>query len=848
MRLLAISFLVGLALGEDRSSPPEGSIVVSASGGDFATIQEAVDSLDTGSTSNQTIFIAAGTYEEQVSVPELAGPLYILGETPDTTTYTENTVLVTQSLSQDDGGDNDSTATLRNWAENSNVYNIILENTRGEGSQALAVSAQASKQGYYGCQFLGFQDTVLANQGVQVYAGSLIQGATDFIFGEEGAAWFDSVDIKLLAADTGYITASGRESEDSINYYVINSSTVEAAEGNDVPAGAYYLGRPWGEYAQVVFQSTSLSEAINGEGWSVWNDGDERTGNVFFGEYANTGTGAEGTRAEFATALDAAISIEEILGSDWADWVDSGPSGAQLASHLSTSTSPTFKILLLEAGGPNSDPNLRCDGHRWTTRTQPGMNWDYKTVPQEKLAGREIASDRGKGLGGSSAINFMVYTRGARGDHDEWARRVGDEGFKWEGGAWERMRKVERYDPTVPEGREKYALAAKETYGSDGKLKIGYPTVWEDGMTDRLDEMVAFGHKLNVDPNDGDPIGAGIGVSTGSRGIRSTAADLVLNPPENLTVVTGVQVDQVLFDGKTAIGVKSGDQKFFASKEVILSAGALDTPKLLLLSGIGPTTELEAHGIKPLHDLPYIGKNLRDHPHLVGPIAKRTPGSTTRAKYFGDQEAVDGAFAQWQKDGTGPLAIYSCLLPIAYLKAKKVYESEEFKGVDEDSKRWLLDETVPTYEMITDVATHPFLDPTEDYVGFDFALTSILSTGEVRLKSADPKDPPVIDPRYLSHPYDKRAAIEGFREVMSFAESPAFAKNTVELIHQVGNKTDEEILSFLQKNFISMWHMSGTCKMGQPDDPTACVDTGFRVLGLKNLSVVDMSVTPLMTT
>lgn len=144
----------------------------------------------------------------------------------------------------------------------------------------------------------------------------------DFIFGQEAAAWFDNVDIKLLEADSGYITASGRESEDSENYYVINSSTVEAAEGESVEAGAYYLGRPWREYSRVVFQLTSLSEAINSEGWTVWNDGDERTSNVYYGEYANTGAGSEGTRADFATALDGPVGIEEILGSDYADWVD----------------------------------------------------------------------------------------------------------------------------------------------------------------------------------------------------------------------------------------------------------------------------------------------------------------------------------------------------------------------------------------------------------------------------------------------------------------------------------------------------------------------------------------------
>lgn len=118
-----------------------------------------------------------------------------------------------------------------------------------------------------------------------------------------------------------------------------------------------------------------------------------------------------------------------------------GPAGSQLASRLASAKNNTFSILLLEAGGDNADHNLRVDGQRWLTKTQPGMNWNYKSIPQESLKGREVSNDRGKGLGGSSAINYMVYTRGAKGDHDEWARRVGDEGFRWEV-ARERMKRV----------------------------------------------------------------------------------------------------------------------------------------------------------------------------------------------------------------------------------------------------------------------------------------------------------------------------------------------------------------------------------------------------------------------
>lgn len=148
-------------------------------------------------------------------------------------------------------------------------------------------------------------------------------GCSDFIFGQRATAWFDSVDIKLVEGGTGYITANGRDSADNPSYYVINKSTVDSAEGNSVESGAFYLGRPWRPYARVVFQETSLSDAINSEGWSPWND-DEDTDNIFYGEYENTGDGAEGTRIGFAQQLDSAVSIDDILGSDYADWVDTG--------------------------------------------------------------------------------------------------------------------------------------------------------------------------------------------------------------------------------------------------------------------------------------------------------------------------------------------------------------------------------------------------------------------------------------------------------------------------------------------------------------------------------------------
>lgn len=187
----------------------------------------------------------------------------------------------------------------------------------------LPILTNAQEQGYYGCQFLGYQDTILAETGAQLYAHSYIEGATDFIFGQEALAWFDACDIRVLAASLGYITASGRASDDS-SYYVINNSTVAAVSGADVPSGAYYLGRPWRDYARVAFQLTSMTDVVNSAGWSEWSSSEPNTDHVSFGEYDNTGAGAKGDRASFATTLSKAVAITSILGSSYesASWVD----------------------------------------------------------------------------------------------------------------------------------------------------------------------------------------------------------------------------------------------------------------------------------------------------------------------------------------------------------------------------------------------------------------------------------------------------------------------------------------------------------------------------------------------
>lgn len=291
------------------TSPPSGATTVSSGG----SIQDAIDS---GAT---TIFVEAGTYSEQLYITGDDVTIYGYSSSTD---YSGNQVTVTSGLSQANGLSNDETATIRSHGDNFKIYNVDIVNSYGSGSQAVALSLYGDYAGIYGCSLQGYQDTFLSEEGHHYVAQSQIIGATDFIFGQDALLWIEDTDIGVIAKSLGYVTANGRDSSSNPSYYVINNSRVAAAPGNSVTDGAYYLGRPWGDYARVVFQNSELSAVINDAGWHIWNTGDERTDNVLFGEYDNTGDGAWNSgRASFATQLSSAVSITTILGST--SWVDS---------------------------------------------------------------------------------------------------------------------------------------------------------------------------------------------------------------------------------------------------------------------------------------------------------------------------------------------------------------------------------------------------------------------------------------------------------------------------------------------------------------------------------------------
>ncbi|PVF96551.1 pectin lyase-like protein [Serendipita vermifera] len=287
---------------------PSGAITV-GSGGKYSTLSAALQD-----TSSNVYYIYAGTYTGQVAISR--SNIKIYGQTSDSSSYTGNKVTLTDNIPASSAGSNDASGTVRILATGVKLYNLNIANTYGkpvDQSQAIALSVQAGQFGCYGCQISGTQDTLLANVGTQVYAKCLISGYVDFIFGQTASIWITKSVIQTTGS--GYITASGRSSDDA-NYYVIDNSTIQGS-------GTSYLGRPWRNYARVIFQNSVLGSNVKAAGWSVWSSSDTRTDHILFGEYNNSGSGAwSSSRASFATQLSSAVSISTVLGSSYTSWVD----------------------------------------------------------------------------------------------------------------------------------------------------------------------------------------------------------------------------------------------------------------------------------------------------------------------------------------------------------------------------------------------------------------------------------------------------------------------------------------------------------------------------------------------
>jgi choline dehydrogenase-like flavoprotein len=528
--------------------------------------------------------------------------------------------------------------------------------------------------------------------------------------------------------------------------------------------------------------------------------------------------------------------------------VGAGAAGCMLASRLSRSKrSPS--VLLIEAGRRNDTQAAKIDGERWLQRMNPDHNWGYKTVPQANVGDRSIEYDRGRGLGGTTLINFEVWTPGAKADYDEIARLVGDEEWNWSN-TQKRFKRIESYHgyerDVAPEYR-KYLNPKESDHGHDGPIKTAFPQVWEKSMINDMNTWLGQGAKLNGDVNSGDPIGLGVLVNSAHKGVRSGAQDALTHPPANLHISTDTEVARVIFEGNRAIGVETLDgRRLFAIKEVIICCGTLDTPRVLLHSGIGPVDQLNRFIIPIVASNPNVGQHLRDH-SFIALTWERAEHTSDRHHYFRSKEVQISAREQWDADQTGILAEMACSFAIGFPKSDAILESSEFQTLDEDTQRLLNQPTIPHYEFILNcpVFDH-YIDPVNAVPATSIFIANLnpQSSGTVTLQSSDPKIPLLFDPKKFEHPYDRRVAIEGTREVLKVANSSAFRKDTVRDLHVPASDSDEDIWEYWKSSCMSMWHMSGTARLGN-DASSGVVDKDFKVFGVKGLRVADVSVYPI---
>ncbi|KAL4865897.1 pectinesterase A [Aspergillus spectabilis] len=316
--LLVLS-LVGAALSAPhehlkriaRTSAPSGCLTVGGSG-TYSTISDAITALGS-SSSDACIYIEAGTYEEQLSF-KYAGALTVYGETTDTGSYKQNTVTITHTISSPEAGSLVASATVNADMDDFTMYNINVVNGYGKGAQAVALAASGERQGYYGCQFLGYQDTLYARAGIQYYSNCYIEGAVDYIFGD-ASAWFGECNI--VSNGAGYITAMSRETASDPAWYCFDNCNIYGKSGLDL-TGDVYLGRPWRVLARVIYQNSELSNIINAAGWTTMAEG----ATPLYYEIGNTGDGADTSERLYRTVIEAAVDKTTVLGSDWKDWVD----------------------------------------------------------------------------------------------------------------------------------------------------------------------------------------------------------------------------------------------------------------------------------------------------------------------------------------------------------------------------------------------------------------------------------------------------------------------------------------------------------------------------------------------
>ena len=494
--------------------------------------------------------------------------------------------------------------------------------------------------------------------------------------------------------------------------------------------------------------------------------------------------------------------------------VGAGSAGCVLANRLSAD--PSVRVALVEAGGRDWYPWIHIPVGYFKTMNNRSYDWCLTTEPDPGLNGRSIRWPRGKVLGGSSSINGLLYVRGQPRDYDIWAQ-MGNKGWSWSD-VEPYFRKAE-CSVDVDDG----------VLGTDGPLAVSEPRLRSPVCDAWIEAAANSGYRKNPNYNGEDQEGVGHFFQTARDGLRASTARAFLKPVKarpNLEILTAHQVKRVTFENGRATGILcthgDDDRKITARREVILSAGAIGSPQILMLSGIGAPEHLGEHGIATQVALPGVGANLQDHLQ-ARPIFKcKSPTLNNQVSTLAGRMGIALEFALKR---TGPMTM-AASLGVGFMKTRPELESPDIQF------------HVQPFSAGSDMKPH----------GFSAFTTSVCqlrpeSRGQIRLKSADPAAPPRIDPGYLSNETDCQTMVEGVRIARRIAGSePLKSEITEEYMPGPRLSDDAELLDWIRDTATTIYHPSGTCKMGQDGD--AVVDDRLRLRGIDGLRIADASIMP----